>query len=212
MGLCPALQCVMSNPSRCRDARRSPARRTMSAANNVDVKRMSHAYTRTCNPRTSIRSRTEINAAFPDPVCRSCFGLRHQENDHVDQDCSGSRVRVRRYPGRTGVCRSPDLRVQHVSIRQLRRHRWSLLSLSDAAQRRTVGWWPAPRRPSSRSLNPPVCHWLLDRLCFCSMPARRPLLSVRSNRSEAVGQSASSSSNILACFKSSVSRPSVNQP
>ena len=32
------------------------------------------------------------------------------------------------------------------------------------------------------------------------------------DRSEPVGQSASTSSTILACFKSSVSRPSVNQP
>jgi hypothetical protein len=186
----------------------------MSAANNVDVKRTPHCvHADLSSAKFHSIARTEINAAFPDPVCRSRFGLRHQENDHVDQDCSGSRVRVRRHPGRTGVCRSPDLRVQHVSIRQLRRHRWSLLSLSDAAR-------PAPHRRMMAGRTPaiisfaesPVCHWLLDRLCFCSMPARSPLPGVRSNRSEAAGQSASSSSNILACFKSSVSRPSVNQP
>jgi hypothetical protein len=104
----------------------------MSAANNVDVKRTPHCvHADLSSAKFHSIARTEINAAFPDPVCRSRSGLRHQENDHVDQDCSGSRVRVRRHPGRTGVCRSPDLRVQHVSIRQLRRHRWSLLSLSD---------------------------------------------------------------------------------
>jgi hypothetical protein len=148
MGLCPALQCVTSNPSRCRDARRSPARRTMSAANNVDVKRTPHCvHADLSSAKFHSIARTEINAAFPDPVCRSRSGLRHQENDHVDQDCSGSRVR--RHPGRTGVCRSPDLRVQHVSIRQLRRHRWSLLSLSDAAR-------PAPHRRMMAGRTPAI--------------------------------------------------------
>jgi len=158
MGLCPALQCVTSNPSRCRDARRSPARRTMSAANNVDVKRTPHCvHTDLSSAKFHSIARTEINAAFPDPVCRSRFGLRHQENDHVDENDSGACVRVRRHPGRTGVCRPLDLRVQHVSIRQLRRHRRSLLPLSHAGARPAPHRrWPAKRRPPSCSVGPAV--------------------------------------------------------
>ena len=61
----------------------------------------------------------EISAAFPDPVRRSHFWLPHKENDHVEQDHSGSCVRVRRQRRRSGVRRSQNVRVRHDAVRQL---------------------------------------------------------------------------------------------
>jgi hypothetical protein len=51
----------------------------------------------------------------------------HVRSLGVDQDCFGSRVRVRSYSSRPGVCWSYDLRLQHVSVRQLGHHGWPLL-------------------------------------------------------------------------------------
>ena len=69
----------------------------------------------------------------------------------LTKDYSGSRVLVRRNPGRSGVCWSYDLQVQHVSVRQLGRHGRPLLSLNHPVcdQCCYIGRWPAQCRPSS---------------------------------------------------------------
>ena len=194
-----------SNPSRCRDA-----------ADDDDVNGgpyRGHADLYLAQLHSN--AFTEINVAFPDPVCGSRLGLRHQENDHVDQNDSGACVRVRRHPGGTGLRRSEDLRVQHVSIRQRWLHRRSLLPLSYAWAR------PAPHRRMMAGRAPAIIPvrsallYAIGSLSACTFARGRTAAHFAAcdrNRSDAVGQSASSSSTILACCKSSVSRPSVNQP
>jgi hypothetical protein len=76
----------------------------------------------------------EINASFLDLVRRSRFWLQHEENDHVDQDYLGSRVRIRCQLRRPGVCWSQNL---CTTVRRLGRPDWLPLGYLWRDQRTT---------------------------------------------------------------------------